>query len=97
MRAAAGIASYFEFMVISEEIGVAKPDPRFFEIALAMAGNPDPREVLVIGDSLTSDIQGGIAYGLDTCWYNPVGEPRPEGLAITHEIGQLGELLEMLD
>ncbi len=71
----AGLHHYFEFTTISEEIGVAKPDPRFFATALAQAGNPDPRRVLVIGDSLSSDIRGGIQSGLDTLWFNPSGKP----------------------
>ncbi len=83
-------------IIISEEIGVAKPQVGFFEIASARTGNPSKRDILLIGDSLTSDIRGGVDYGIDTCWYNPAGESRPEGLAITYEIRQLQELLELL-
>jgi 2-haloacid dehalogenase len=54
------------------------------------------KHYLLIGDSLSSDIQGGLDYGLDTCWYNPVGELRPDGLPITYEIGHLRDLLKML-
>jgi 2-haloacid dehalogenase len=53
--------------------------------------------VLIIGDSLTSDMQGGINYGIETCWYNPSGELAPEGMSITFEILQLPELLERID
>jgi len=45
------------------------------------------------GDSLTSDIQGGVDYGLDTCWYNPTAELRPGELKITYEIRHLREML----
>jgi len=53
--------------------------------------------VFGIGDSLTSDIQGGADYGLDTCWYNPNAESRPDALQITYEIRHLRELLEVLN
>jgi FMN phosphatase YigB (HAD superfamily) len=53
--------------------------------------------VLIIGDSLASDIQGGVDYGLDTCWYNPNDEPLPDALPITYDIRHLRELLEVLD
>ena len=65
------IAKYFKSIVISEEVNVSKPDPKIFKYALNCANNIDNQEILVIGDSLTSDIQGGINLGVDTCWYNP--------------------------
>jgi 2-haloacid dehalogenase len=52
--------------------------------------------VLIIGDSLTSDIQGGVDYGIDTCWFNPMGELKPEGVSITYEIRHLRELPEII-
>ncbi len=82
----------FEHVLISEELGAAKPDPAFFEIALARLGRPAPEEVLVVGDSLSSDIAGGAAAGLDTCWFNPAGRPRDHGPAATYEIRRLDEL-----
>jgi 2-haloacid dehalogenase len=90
------IKPFIREIVISEEIGVAKPHAGFFEIASARTGNPPKSDILLIGDSLTSDIRGGVDYGIDTCWYNPGGEPRPEGLAATHEIRRLPELLEVI-
>ncbi|HSB02172.1 MAG TPA: YjjG family noncanonical pyrimidine nucleotidase, partial [Anaerolineales bacterium] len=57
-------------LIISEEIGAAKPHPAFFEAACARTGYPPKSDILLIGDSLTSDIRGGVDYGLDTCWYN---------------------------
>ena len=88
------IRDYITEMIISEEVGAAKPDPAFFEAAFARLGYPAKRDVLMIGDSITSDIQGGVAYGIDTCWYNPTAEPRPGDLKITYEIASLRELLE---
>jgi len=91
------IKDFITDIIISEEIGVAKPHTRFFEIAASRLGNPDKKDVLIIGDSLTSDIQGGVNYGIDTCWYNPRPEPKPEGLPITYEIRHLRGLLDILE
>ncbi len=91
------IQPFIDDLIISEEIGAAKPDPAFFEAASARTGNPPRHDSLLVGDSLTSDIQGGMNYGIDTCWYNPSGEPRPEGFAITYEIKRLHELLKEID
>jgi 2-haloacid dehalogenase len=94
--AGSGIAKFFDFVAISEEMGVAKPDPRFFSAALAMAGQPDPRSVLVIGDSLNSDIRGGIQAGLDTLWYNPSGKPGDPRWPVVHECRSLEEMGRLL-
>ena len=92
------IRDFIEEIIISEEIGAAKPHAAFFDIAFTRTGHPAKSDVLIIGDSLTSDMQGGVDYGIATCWYNPNGEPRPDDLRqITYEIKQLRELLEMLE
>jgi 2-haloacid dehalogenase len=92
----AGLAPYFSFVTISEEIGLAKPDPRFFEAALAQAGRPDPRSVLVIGDSLSSDIRGGVQSGLDTLWYNPAGKPADPRWPATYQAANLSTIARLL-
>jgi 2-haloacid dehalogenase len=86
----------FVDVIISEEVGAAKPHAAFFEAAMERLGRPARREVLIIGDSLTSDMQGGVNFGLDTCWFNPEGLPRPDGLPLTYEIRHLRELLEIV-
>ena len=91
------IRPFIAQLIISEEVGAAKPHPAFFDAAFERTGNPLKRDVLIIGDSLTSDIQGGVDYGIETCWCNPTGEGRPEGLAITYEIRDLRELLEIIE
>ncbi len=94
--AASPIAQYMEAVVISEEVGAAKPSPLFFDAAFALIGNPPKELVLVIGDSLTSDIMGGALYGLDTCWVNPKGQPGEPELDITYEIRMVSELPGLL-
>ncbi len=88
---------FVDELIISEEIGAAKPSPAYFEIASARTGHPLKSEVLLIGDSLTSDIRGGVEYGIETCWFNPAGEPRPEELPIKYEIRHLHELLDVIE
>ena len=90
------IRDFISEIIISEEMGAAKPGRAFFDTAFERTGHPAKNDVLIIGDSLTSDMQGGADYGIDTCWYNPTGEPRPDGLPITYEIRHLRELLEVL-
>src|SRR6056297_350939 len=64
------IKDYNHGVVVSEDIGVSKPDPAFFEHALNLASHHDKKDVIIIGDSLSSDIKGGINFGIDTCWFN---------------------------
>jgi 2-haloacid dehalogenase len=91
------IRPFISELIISEEVGAAKPQPAFFDAALAQTGHPAKSDVLIIGDSLTSDMRGGVDYGLDSCWYNPHGELRPGDLPITYEIRHLRELLEVIE
>jgi 2-haloacid dehalogenase len=88
-------------LIISEKVGVAKPHPAFFDAAFAQIAarneRPPRSDVLIIGDSLSSDMQGGAEYGIDTCWYHPAGEHKPESLRITYEIKHLNELLEIIE
>jgi YjjG family noncanonical pyrimidine nucleotidase len=91
-----GIAGFFDAVVVSSEIGVAKPHPSIFDVAFERLGWPPRAGVLIVGDSLTSDIAGGNAYGIDTCWYNPNGRHPAAGDEFTHEIASLTELLDVI-
>ena len=86
------IAPLLTDIVISEEVGCAKPDPAIFDIAFEKMNHPSKRDVLMVGDSLSSDIQGGSNYGLDTCWYNPDRKTQDLDVIITYEITVLNEL-----
>ena len=74
------------WLFISEELGASKPDPAFFAPVLRTLGNPDPRRVLMVGDNLLADIQGGIQAGLDTAWYNPGRLPGDPAIVPTWEV-----------
>lgn len=78
-----GLRDYFDLLVISEEVGVAKPNKKIFDYALEQAGNPDRSRVLMVGDTAESDILGGINAGLATCWLNAHHREQPEGIAPT--------------
>ena len=92
----ARMAPFFEHVFISEEIGAQKPDPIFFKKALEACGNPDPAEVLIVGDSLSADMRGGISSGLKTCWFNPKGLTDANNLPIDYTIDALDELLPII-
>ncbi len=93
----AGIARYFKKIFISQELGADKPSIRFFEGCFAALPDFTRETALIVGDSLTSDIQGGIRAGLHTCWFNfrnlpPRPEIRPE--YTIHALAELPPLLE---
>ena len=71
-----GVAGCFRAVIISEELGLAKPDPRFFQAAREAISLPAD-ELLCIGDNPASDIEGARAAGIDACWYAPKGQPWP--------------------
>lgn len=91
------LLSYFNPIIISGEVGVQKPDAGIFDLAFAGMNKPDKSTVLMIGDSLSSDMQGGINYGMDTCWFNPENRPNQHDLPITYEIHHLADLLNILE
>ena len=91
------LAKYFEKAYISEVVGFEKPDIRYFDAVMSDIPDFDPATTLVVGDSLTSDIQGGINAGLDTCWYNPKEKPLPAGIAPTYVISDLAQLLALAE
>lgn len=90
------LAPYFKHCFISEEMGCAKPEKRFFDLVAAAIPQFDPSAAIVIGDSLSSDIQGGINAGLDTCWYDPAGKPAPDGMAITYTVRDLAAIKDVI-
>jgi YjjG family noncanonical pyrimidine nucleotidase len=92
-----GIVDYFDAVVISAEIGVAKPAAEIFDIAFAQLDMPPKDSALMVGDNLTSDILGGANYGIATCWYNPKRKAAGPADRISHEISALNELLHYVD
>jgi 2-haloacid dehalogenase len=91
-----GIGQLFAAVIVSSEVGASKPAPAIFDAAFAALGHPDHATTLMVGDSLTSDIAGGRAYGIDTCWYNPDRRTPGEHDTFTHQIHNLAELLSIV-
>ena len=91
-----GLRDRFDLLVISEEVGVAKPDPRIFDYALEQAGSPDRSRVLMVGDTAESDILGGINAGLSTCWLNAHQQTLPVDLQPDWTVTSLSELEQLL-
>lgn len=91
-----GLLGHFDPLVISEQVGVAKPDVRIFEHALERMGRPPREQVLMVGDNPHSDILGGLNAGLHTCWVNVHGHTAPKDIAPHHEVRSLDELRRLL-
>ncbi|QYJ78570.1 pyrimidine 5'-nucleotidase [Shewanella acanthi] len=91
-----GLKHHFDILVISELVGVAKPDVGIFEHALELMGNPSREKVLMVGDNLHSDIQGGLNAGFHTCWYNVQGHAAPVGIRPHFQVGSHQELQQKL-
>ena len=92
----AGLESMVDGIFISQEMGADKPDPVFFHNAFAKIPDFEPGKALIVGDSLTSDIQGGKNMGVATCWINPKQEPCPENLVPDYELQSITQLEELL-
>lgn len=94
--AKSGLVELFDAVFISEEIGVEKPGVGFFEKVWDSIGKYKSDEVMIIGDSLTSDIQGGNNAGILCCWYNPKGAVNDKGVRVDYEIDDLQKVKEII-
>ena len=92
-----GFDRFFIKRFISGEVGVPKPQKAFFDICFSQIPNFDKSKALIIGDSLTSDIKGGVNVGVDTVWYNPNGKQNNKDFAPTYEIAVLSDLLQIVE
>lgn len=94
--AQSGLSSYFEQVFISDEVGLHKPQKAFYDHIAKVVEGFDNSRALMIGDSLTADIQGGINAGIDTAWYNPAGLKNVTTIQPTYTIADYSTLLELL-
>lgn len=95
--AGAGIEKYISGLFISQEIGFDKPAPEFFERAFAAVDGFSKTETVIIGDSLSADIKGGLNAGITTIWFNPNAAANTSGIIPDYEIKSLYELDELLE
>ncbi len=92
----AGISHYFKEIFLSQQLGANKPDPAFFERCFEKIPGFRRENTVIVGDSLTSDIQGGMSAGIHTCWFNRDGIPGRSSIVPEAEISELGELPALL-
>jgi len=92
-----GLAPYFKEVFVSEIMGFQKPMIEYFDYCFGHIPNFQKSEAIIIGDSLSSDIQGGIRAGIDTCWFNPAVLPNETKFHPTYEIHSLLQLLPLLE
>lgn len=90
--AKSAIGKYFLELFISEEVGYEKPSIHFFEYVAEKIPDYDVRKTLVVGDSMTSDMKGGIGAGIDCCYFSESKRGIPEGSKIKYAISRLAEL-----
>ncbi len=91
-----GMEKFFDVVLVSDEIGLAKPDIRFFALAHEAMGLPDKEKVLVVGDSYASDITGAKNYAFPSCWFNPHAQSLPQAEVPDFEIRSLQELIGLV-
>ena len=95
-QARCGIAKYFDGLFISGVIGIEKPSVGFFEYVKDHVDGFDKNKAIIVGDSLSSDMKGGINFGIDTCWYNPEGKPCPENMSLTYVAKSFDEVIKYI-
>lgn len=88
---------FFDIVVISEQIGAAKPDRQVFDYAFALMDEFDRTKVLMVGDTLASDILGGNNSGIDTCWLNTFNLENDTNIKPTYEINAINQLIEIVE
>ena len=91
-----GFTNFFDVLIISEQVGVAKPDTQIFDYACQKMNMTQRQQILMVGDNPHSDILGGINAGMDTCWLNSDHLPQPIGITPTYTVSSLAELQTLL-
>lgn len=92
-----GLNGYIEKAFVSETLGANKPSKEFFDLCFAQIPGFDPEKAMMVGDRLSSDIQGGINAGLRTCWVNADGAENHTGIQPDYEIEALSQLEALLE
>ena len=93
----ANLYRFFEKVFVSQEIGHNKPSKAYFDACFSQIPDFDPSKAMIVGDSLTSDMKGGINAGIRTCWVNPGHAPRNPAIPVDYEIEALAQLPALLE
>ncbi len=87
---------YFKELFLSEDIGIQKPDLRFFDYCYSKLDYPEKKELILIGDNISADIMGGNNFGIETIWFNPNGATAPPEIKPTYTVEFLAEIKNIL-
>jgi len=93
----ANLYRFFEKVFVSQEIGHNKPSRAYFDACFAQIPGFDPKKAIIVGDSLSSDIKGGMNAGIATCWVNPTHAPGREDIKPDYEIEALHQFPALLE
>ena len=91
-----GLDRFMKGIFVSEDAGYQKPMKEYFDYVFARIPGFSPKKTLIVGDSLSSDIQGGNNAGIDTCWYCPKGGEVPAGVRVNYTIHRLDALKDLI-
>ena len=90
------IKKYIDYLIISEDANCSKPNVGIFNYAETITGFHDKDKMLIVGDSFSSDILGGINYGIDTCWINTENKENPTEIKPSYTVDSLRSITEFL-
>ncbi len=91
-----GFDKYFKELFLSEDIGIQKPDVRFFDYCYEKIGHPPKEDLILIGDSLSADIKGGNNFNIETIWFNINNAPHNPEIKATYTVNKLSEIKDIL-
>lgn len=92
-----GLDKFMEDIFVSEDADAPKPFKGFFDYCMDRIREKDKSRMLIVGDSLTSDIKGGVLYGIPTCWYRPEGMVNDSDYKPDYEINKLEDVFRLLE
>lgn len=93
----AGLYPWFEQVFVSQEMGANKPSKEYFDACFARIPDFSPEKALMVGDSLTSDILGGLRAGMKTVWINPKHLPAREDIPADYQLESITGLEALVD
>ena len=94
--AVSGIEKILNGVFISDNVGFAKPSKGFFDVVLKNIPSVNTDEIMIVGDSLTSDIKGGNNMGFKTCWFNPHHLPLKDEYKVDYQLDNLDDIFDVL-
>jgi putative hydrolase of the HAD superfamily len=88
-----GISHFFDYIIVSDEIGISKPNQEIFELAKLTLGNIPSENILLVGDNPFSDIEGAQKFGFKTIWFNIKQKELPQQIQPTMIVSKLEDII----